>query len=97
LSQKAPKSPFLGASSPWDEDDDTTYHHVLRQAADMLQARLKNRLLELNSTQLSTEGVVIEMRRQMAEAAVDGNLMLASEISESLWALLQYKDSGEPI
>ena len=63
----------------------------------MLQARLKNRLLQLNSIQLTTEGVVIEMRRQMSECAVDGNLMLASEISESLWALLQYKESGEPI
>jgi len=92
-----PKSPYLGPSSAWDEDEDTTYNHVRRQVADFLQGRLRERLLHLNSMDITTEHVLVELRRQMAECAVDGNLMLASEISESIWNLLQYKESDSKI
>jgi hypothetical protein len=92
---KAP--PFLGASAPWVDDEEATYEHAKRQVADHLRDRLKARITALSQTDLSTEEVATELRRQMAECAVDGNLMLASDLGEATWDLLQYRKSADSL
>lgn len=91
------KAPFLGASAPWIDDGEANYEHVKRQVADHLRKRLKARISALNRTDLTTEEVATELRRQMAECAVDGNLVLASDLGEATWALLQYRESEGPL
>jgi hypothetical protein len=83
--------PFLGASAPWVDDKEVTYDHVLREVADHLRKSLTERIAKLDLTDVSTDDVVIEMRRQVAECAVDGNLMRAGELSEATWDLIQYR------
>ena len=87
--------PFLGATAPWAEDDDVTFEHVKREAAAFLVNRLKARVALLQQTDLSVEEIATEMRRQMAECAVDGNLAFAGELSDSVWNLLQWRESKE--
>jgi len=86
--------PFLGASASWVDDSEATYDHVKRQVADFLRTRLQARLAALDQTELSTQDVTTELRRQMAECAVDGNLMLSSDLGEATWDLLQYRESS---
>jgi len=88
------RTPFIGASAPWveDEEDVESYGHVLRHVAEYLRARLQVRLHALDLEGVGTDAVVLELRRQMAECAVDGNLMVASEIGEATWSLLEHKD-----
>jgi hypothetical protein len=92
-----PSPPFLGASAPWVDDAEATFEHVKRQVADHLRSRLAARLAVLEQVDLSTQDVSTELRRQMAECAVDGNLMLASDLGEATWDLLQYRESGESL
>jgi len=87
------QTPFLGASAPWVDDAEATYEHVKRELARELAERLKNRLEGLEKTDLSTEELATELRRQMAECAVDGNLVLAGELSEATWNLLQWRET----
>lgn len=89
--------PFLGASAPWVDDGESTFHHAKHQVADYLRKRLTARLELLERTDLATEDVAMELRRQMAACAVDGNLILASDLGEATWDLLQYRDSPDSL
>jgi len=91
------KLPFLGASAPWVDDGEVTYDHTKREVAEFLRKRLKARIALLDQTEVSTEEVATELRRQMAECAVDGNLMLAADLGEATWDLLQYRESGDSL
>jgi hypothetical protein len=94
-SEKAP--PFLGASAPWVDDEESTYEHVKHEMAAFLRTRLQARIALLDRTDLTTQEVIIELRRQMAGCAVDGNLMFAHELGEATWDLLQYKESAHAL
>ncbi|MAH47444.1 hypothetical protein CMI37_16590 [Candidatus Pacearchaeota archaeon] len=87
--------PFLGASASWVDDQEVTFEHVKRQVADHLRKRLQARLALLGQIDLSTQDVAMELRRQMAACAVDGNLMLASDLGDATWDLLQYRQSDD--
>ena len=91
------RPPFMGASAPWVDDTETTYAHAKRQAADYLRDRLQARITLLDQIEVTTEQVATELRRQMAECAVDGNLMLASDLGEATWDLLQWRESGDSL
>ena len=80
---------FMGASAKWVDDDDATYAHVKREAAEKLRAALLRRVEVLDQVDASTEDILLEMRRQMAACAVDGNLMLSADIGEDIWLLVQ--------
>ena len=97
MAGEAKGPPFIGASALWVDDEDTTFAHVKRQAADYLRQRLQARIAVLDQTDLSTEEVATEIRRQMAECAVDGNLMLAADLGEATWGLLEYRKKGGPL
>jgi hypothetical protein len=87
------KAPFLGASANWVDDDEATYEHVKRQVADYLRERLQARTAALDRSELTTNEIVVELKRQMAECAVDGDLVLAADLGEATWSLLQYRES----
>lgn len=87
------KPSFLGASAPWVDDKEATYAHAKRQVANKLRERLKARIAALDRVEIETTDIVTELRRQMAECAVDGNLMLSSELGDAIWSLLQYRES----
>lgn len=89
--------PFLGASAPWIDEDEATYEHVQRQVADFLRGRLLRRASALNTTDLYVEEIAIEIRRQMAECAVDGDLVRASDLAEGLLSLLSLKDDRQAL
>jgi hypothetical protein len=91
------KPPFLGASAPWVDDSETNLDHVKREIADYLRTRLEARVALLNQTEVSTEEVTTELRRQMASCAVDGNLVLAADLGEATWDLLRYRESGDSL
>ncbi len=86
-------APFLGASADWVDDDEVTHEHVKRRVADHLRERLVARIALLDQVDLSADEVVTEMRRQMAACAVDDNLMLASDLGDATWDLLQHRKS----
>lgn len=87
------KKPFIGPSAPWVDDAETTYEHTKRGVGAQLRDRLKARIAILDGSDLTTEEVATELRRQMAECAVDGNLILAADLGEATWALLQSQKS----
>jgi len=89
----SPKQPFLGASAAWVDDNETTYEHAKRQVAQHLRDRLAARIAVLDQVVLTTEEILTELRRQMAGCAVDGNLLLASDLGDATWDLLQYRES----
>lgn len=85
---------FLGASAPWtdEEEEEVTQDHVRRDMANYLRGRLRERISYLDNTDLSTEDLMLEIRRQTAECIVDGNMMLGSELFEASWSLLQMEN-----
>tara|TARA_Y100000034_G_scaffold121988_1_gene166911 strand:+ start:591 stop:887 length:297 start_codon:yes stop_codon:yes gene_type:complete len=91
------KPPFLGASASWVDDEEVTFDHTKREVAEHLRTRLLARIAVLDQVEVSTEEVSTELRRQMAECAVDGNLMLASDLGEATWDLLRFRESGNSL
>ena len=90
-------APFLGASADWVDDGEATYEHTKRRVADHLRERLVSRIALLDQVDLSTDDVVTELRRQMAACAVDGNLMLASDLGDATWDLFQHRESQDSL
>tara|TARA_Y100000310_G_scaffold341577_1_gene441171 strand:- start:403 stop:690 length:288 start_codon:yes stop_codon:yes gene_type:complete len=88
-----PKKSFIGPSARWVDDGDATFEHVKRDVAGLLRERLKDRIATLDQVDVTLEDVATELRRHMAACAVDGNLMFAAELSESLWELLRFRES----
>jgi hypothetical protein len=86
---------YLGPSAEWVDDAEVTFEHSKRQLADFLIQRLMVRVGALKAIDLPTELISVELRRQMAECAVDGNLLLGGELSEATWALLSQRESKE--
>lgn len=85
---------FLGASSPWtdSEEEEVTQDHVRRDMANYLRSRLLERATDLSRTDVSTEDIMKEIRKQASECLIDGNVMLASELLEASWTLLQLSE-----
>jgi hypothetical protein len=90
----APKKPFLGPSAPWVDDTEANYAHTKREVAERLRSSLLARIEVLVQVDVSTEEITTELRRQMAACAVDGNLVLASDLGEATWDLLQFRESN---
>ena len=89
--------PFLGASASWVDDEEATYEHTKREVSEYLRQRLMARADLLSRVDVSTEQVTIELRRQMAECAVDGNLMLSTELGEATWELLRFREGSRSL
>lgn len=75
-------SSFLGATAPWmtDGDDEFVYPQAKHMAANQLREVLQARLQALQSEDL--DAVMLEIRRQIAEAAVTGDVTRAGDLAE---------------
>lgn len=82
----------MGATAPWLDPDEATKNHIIHSIAWKLAERLQNRIDKLKSSDLTMGDVIDEMRRQMAECAVDGNVLLARDISAEIEELLIWRD-----
>jgi len=88
------EAPFLGPSAAWVDSDDADFSHLKADIALLLRRRLMLRLSEMKKVDVSTDAVVTELRRQMAECAVDGNLLLAGELADKVWEILANRKDG---
>jgi len=88
------EAPFLGPSAAWVDTDDADFSHLKADIALLLRRRLTLRLNEMKKVDLSTDAVVTELRRQMAECAVDGNLFLAGELADKVWEMMSSRKDG---
>jgi len=75
----------------WD-DDETLYPQVLSQVADLLVKRLERRIEVLQDAQLVTDDVMLEIRMQLAESAVAGQLGDCNELMDQVFELLQARE-----
>ena len=94
MADPKPTMPFLGASAPWLDDEEVTSAHVRRQIANTLRDRLRERTAILNNAQVSTDDLLLEIRRQVSDLNMGGNLMAAAETLEMVWTLLSQRDDG---
>lgn len=79
---------------PWLLEDEVIVHrHARQRAADKLKRELKARILALDIDNGSTDDLImLEMRRQMAEAAVSGNLGLVNDLTNEAVDLLTSRE-----
>jgi len=69
------------------------HRHARQRAADKLKRELKARILALDIDNGSTDDLImLEMRRQMAEAAVSGNLGLVNDLTNEAVDLLTSRE-----
>lgn len=88
------EAPFLGAQADWVDPAEADFNHLKAEIALLLRRRLAVRMDEMKRVDLSTDAVVTELRRQMAECAVDGNLLLAGELADKVWGILSKRKDG---
>ena len=86
----------LGPSAPWVEDD-VVYSHVLRDAAKVLQERLRQRLSILDREDLCADDIVQEVRRQISESAVDGRISYAADLNDLAMDLLLARENNRKL
>jgi hypothetical protein len=76
-------SSFAGPSAPWIDSDDQTYTYTLAEAAEELKRSLKARIAALDATTDAPIDVLLtEIRVQIAEAAVRGDIVRAGDLND---------------
>lgn len=92
---------YLGPSQPWgpnapwfDTDEDSVFPLVLRRTADALADRLAVRTESLRSDRVTIDEVCMEIRRQIAAAAMDDPIG-AGDLAELLTELLMAKENAK--
>ena len=87
----APRSP----APPWaDIDESTVYPLVLRRSADALADRLEARVKRLRSDGVTSDMLNVEIRKQMAAAAIDDPIF-ASDLADLLLELVWCKENAQ--
>lgn len=88
-------SRFPGPSASWldDDDDASVYPLVLRRTADALADRLEARVARLRDDNVSTDEVLLEIRRQMAACALDEPI-LAADLADLMIELVWTKENA---
>lgn len=84
----------FGPAAAWVDEDSLVYEHVLQEAAEVLKATLRHRLAVLEDYGLSANDIVAEARRQVAAAAVDGDLTKASDLQELVMQVLLAREES---
>lgn len=82
---------FMGASSFWDKEGDLA-EDVRQEVASRLRNSLKSRIATLNLMDLSVDDLLTECRRQIAEAALDGNIQQVEDRTAMILQLLETQD-----
>ena len=81
-------------TAPWhEEDEESVFTLVLRRTADQLARRLQERRSLLLSIDVTTEDVIVEIRRQIAASAIDDPIG-AADLSELLLELVRSKENA---
>ena len=79
--------------APWvEEQEESVYPLVLRRTADVLLDRLEKRMIALRQEHLNADNVVLEIRKGIADAAIDDPIG-ASDLAELLVELLHAKEN----
>jgi hypothetical protein len=82
-----------GPHAPWSEDpDESIFPIVLRRTADILADRLDHRASVLRNERVTTDEVCMEIRRQIAAAAMDDPIG-AGDLAELLTELLMSREN----
>ena len=79
----------------WEDEEESVYPQRLRSAAGDLAAHLLRRVAVLTADDLDIEVVLQEIKRQTAEAAVDGNLVRASDFAYLAVDLISAKEAAK--
>lgn len=85
-------SSFLGATAPWmtDSDDQYVYPQTRHMAAEQLRRALEARLAALLTADI--DSVMLEIRKQIAECAVSGDITRAGDLGEVALDLLAARE-----
>lgn len=78
-----------GPNAPWSGEDGSVLGLVLRRTADELARSLEQRCTLLRVDVPDADALLVEIRRQIAEAAVTGNLEQAGRLSELSTELIE--------
>lgn len=83
---------FPGPSASWVNEDELVYEHELRQAAALLADNLRQRISTLEQPDISIEILLDEIRRQIANCAVDGHVTVAADLSDLALSLVTARE-----
>ena len=78
-------SSFLGPTARWmDEEDEDTYvlDTVVHQGRAALAGTLRDRLAAMESEEAGADELMLEIRKQLAETGVTGDVVRGKELSE---------------
>ena len=84
---------FPAPSAPWVDEDELVYSHELREAAEILKVSLAKRISKLDSPDLALEVLLDEIRMQIATCAVEGSVMVASDLADLAVSLVTARES----
>ena len=80
-----PYNSFLGPTARWlDDEDDETYvlGSVLHQGREALGSALRDRAAVMESPLVTPDELMLEIRKQLAETGVTGDVVRGKELSE---------------
>lgn len=85
------RSSFLAPPAPWmlDEEDEYLYQQTLSAAADLLQKHLERRIALLAEDGI--DEVLLEIRKQMAECAVEGDITRSGDLGDLVMDIVASK------
>lgn len=80
---------FLGATALWAAaDEGFSKEDVKQEVASRLRTRLRARVAALNLTVLETDELMLECRRQIAEAALNGDIEAVETLTVCILSLM---------
>lgn len=85
------RSSFLAPPAPWmlDEEDEYLYQQTLSAAADLLRKHLERRIALLAEDGI--DEVLLEIRKQMAECAVEGDITRSGDLGDLVMDIVASK------
>lgn len=86
---------YLGPAAPWmkGDEDAYVYEYVRTEVSNFLAARLRARLAAIEDENAPLDVFIMELRRQIAACAVDGDVGTTSEMSDMVWDLVQAREN----
>lgn len=80
---------ILGPMASWiQEDDDPIFQYAFEEAKLALRRQLERRLSNLEDSS-TVDDLLLEIRRQIADCAVDGRITEAADLQELALALVE--------
>lgn len=91
----SPQDQFLGPTAPWmqGEEDEYVYKAVMSKAKELLRDRLQQRLSAV-AGKPDISQLLLELRREMAVCAVDGDLGASHELVYLYYELIEARENS---